>query len=733
MRMPTRAALSTYAGPTPRPVVPMRRLPSLASEARSSAGWYGMIRWAFFEMNRVPSRGTPRRTRASISSMSEPGSTTTPQPITQRQPGCRMPEGIVCKTYFSRPTTTVWPALFPPAYRATTFTWGASRSTTFPLPSSPHCVPTTTMLGMAHTSKDALRMLENLTDSQHALRPVRKAHCQYLAGTGARVTHDQDMTHALGARIGDRLVEPTADDVARDRRAQIAQPAGQRQRHRLVGREVDNEEIGPGLGHRDALRLHDRQRPADVEREADGRAVVAEAAEHVVVPAATRDRRAEAGHVCLEVRARVVVEAANLAQVEQHTLAEPIDLQQAIDLGQVRQRPARALVAREAGRQLQHRFTAEERRQRQQRVAHVRRRRQIGDQPLEGRAVLAGQRRAQLAPGNRIGLRLIEEAADEVGVTEVDLEPLEPERPEPFDGHRDDFHFGLGLIQSDQLDSRLVELAVVRDAGLVVAEHVRHVAEPDGLGLVAQPGRHHACDLGRDIGSERQHPPGLAVDEREHVALHGLVGPGREHVGELERRRDDLAVAPAAKHVEQRSLDVTLPLRLVRQIDTRALGELRVARLHGATPSRCETVFMRCTVAQSGSYSSSVIPPGAASTVQRRSSPSPRALRTMTRITIEWLTSTIVWSACACRSSVTPAATRSPTLAMVSPPSGAQRCGVERHCSHASGKRARMSSRVSPSHAPKAISAKAGAIRTGRRYGSAISSAEARARSSGLA
>src|SRR5262247_3652732 len=237
-----------------------------------------MIRCAFLEMKRLPSSCTPRRTSASISSISEPGSITTPQPITHRHPGCRMPDGIECRTYFSRPTTTVWPALLPPAYRATTFTCGASRSTTFPLPSSPHCVPTTTMLGMVHPSKDVLRMLEDLTDRQHALRSVREAHRQHLASAGPRVTDDQNVTHTLGPRIGDRFVEPTADDVARDRRAQIAQLAGQRQRHRLVRREVDDEEIGAGQRHRDALRLHDRQRPADVEREADGRAVVAEAA-----------------------------------------------------------------------------------------------------------------------------------------------------------------------------------------------------------------------------------------------------------------------------------------------------------------------------------------------------------------------------------------------------------------------------------------------------------------------
>jgi hypothetical protein len=73
-----------------------------------------MIRCAFFEMKRLPSSVTPRWTSASISWMSDAGSTTTPQPITQRQWGCRIPEGMECRTYFSRPTTTVWPALLPP-------------------------------------------------------------------------------------------------------------------------------------------------------------------------------------------------------------------------------------------------------------------------------------------------------------------------------------------------------------------------------------------------------------------------------------------------------------------------------------------------------------------------------------------------------------------------------------------------------------------------------------------
>ena len=45
-RMPTRLALSAYAGPMPRLVVPSLFLPRCRSISRSSSWWYGRIRWA---------------------------------------------------------------------------------------------------------------------------------------------------------------------------------------------------------------------------------------------------------------------------------------------------------------------------------------------------------------------------------------------------------------------------------------------------------------------------------------------------------------------------------------------------------------------------------------------------------------------------------------------------------------------------------------------------------------
>src|SRR3712207_1583949 len=53
--------------------------------------------------------------------------------------------------------TIVWPALLPPWKRMTASARSASRSTTLPLPSSPHWAPTTTMPGIAPPSVRSAR------------------------------------------------------------------------------------------------------------------------------------------------------------------------------------------------------------------------------------------------------------------------------------------------------------------------------------------------------------------------------------------------------------------------------------------------------------------------------------------------------------------------------------------------------------------------------------------------
>src|SRR5918997_3465028 len=106
-----------------------------------------MIRWALAEMRRFES-ATPRRSSSSSSFISTRGSITTPLPTTHTTSGLRIPDGTRWNLNVSPPRTIVCPALLPPWKRITRSACSASRSTTFPFPSSPHWAPTITSPGM---------------------------------------------------------------------------------------------------------------------------------------------------------------------------------------------------------------------------------------------------------------------------------------------------------------------------------------------------------------------------------------------------------------------------------------------------------------------------------------------------------------------------------------------------------------------------------------------------------
>src|SRR3970040_1270022 len=95
---------------------------------------------------------------------------------------------------------------------------------------------------------------------------------------------------------------------------------------------------GPARRPPPARRLNPQERPPHLEGETRRRAVVAEAAEHVVVATAPAERRPEAAHVPFAVHPGVVVEAADLPQVQDHRVREPVGPEQPVDLAEVRTR-----------------------------------------------------------------------------------------------------------------------------------------------------------------------------------------------------------------------------------------------------------------------------------------------------------------------------------------------------------------------------------------------------------
>src|SRR5882672_8979885 len=128
----------------PRPVVPMASGPRARSRAWSRTMWDGRMSGHCGEIRSRSNTGTPRSLSMWLSLSSASSDNTTPLPMKQRTCSRRIPEGMSDRMVLRPSMTSVWPALCPPWKRATAAARSVSRSTTLPLPSSPHWVPMTT-------------------------------------------------------------------------------------------------------------------------------------------------------------------------------------------------------------------------------------------------------------------------------------------------------------------------------------------------------------------------------------------------------------------------------------------------------------------------------------------------------------------------------------------------------------------------------------------------------------
>ena len=118
--------------------------------------------WARSETNnRFPLGSSPPvLIQFSTSVLRTHGSMTIPSPRTSEH-SCRViPDGSRWNLRTRSPMTTVCPALFPPWNRATQVACSAKRSTSFPLPSSPHCAPKMTVAGMLFNRNERTNVLE---------------------------------------------------------------------------------------------------------------------------------------------------------------------------------------------------------------------------------------------------------------------------------------------------------------------------------------------------------------------------------------------------------------------------------------------------------------------------------------------------------------------------------------------------------------------------------------------
>ena len=328
--------------------------------------------------------------------------------------------------------------------------------------------------------------------------------------------------------------QPRSSDQRRARRASEHGIEPARRRLRFLFEQRDHEAL-------------------QADGEAGGRGRGVERREHTVVASASAERHAQTRRVGLGDEARVVAERAHDREVDHHVVTDACGLEQLPRRGE--------LVERDLASQARGRLPA-----RGDRVApatYARHRRE-GDrdgsraasasQPVETDeiAVVSGDEH-RLAPlGRRCSSR--NERVQHRDRTHGDREIGEAGSTQRLDEHRDPLGVGGRTRLAHQLDAQLGELARLTAERLVLAEHLRRVAETVRAGLPCQTRRGETRDRHGHVRAQREQTA-IEVDQAkrrpfertrrslerrkvlDHGSLHKTVAPRREDVSDTMRYR----------------------------------------------------------------------------------------------------------------------------------------------------------------------------------------------------
>ena len=168
-------------------------------------------------------------------------------------------------------------------------------------------------------------------------------------------------------------------------------------------------------------------------------------------------------------------------------------------------------------------------------------------------------------------------------MADVDLVATDASRFHAASRERD--HLGVGdrSGRADQLRADLVSLAPVLKAAFLGRDNGSRVAEPQRQGSGAQLSGDQARDRHGPLADQRDHVA-ASVGELEKAPALLDAKPEVEHVHRLDKRGDDVAVAPTSHLGQQRFLRLTQDLRFQREEVSEAWNAAELELNWGLSP-----------------------------------------------------------------------------------------------------------------------------------------------------
>ena len=159
---------------------------------------------------------------------------------------------------------------------------------------------------------------------------------------------------------------------------------------------------------------------------------------------------------------------------------------------------------------------------------------------------------------------LLHDARHELHLAEADRKVLEPCAQQALDGQCEHFGIRRRARTADELDPRLVKLALPPHLALLRTENAADIGELERQRRVLETACDHACDGRRHLVAQRERFPAL-VKELEKLRRKLSAAVHRERIEVFDGRRYHFIIAPKRKKRRELRLDGALACGLCRQ------------------------------------------------------------------------------------------------------------------------------------------------------------------------
>ncbi len=263
----------------------------------------------------------------------------------------------------------------------------------------------------------------------------------------------------------------------------------------FISPDLKDKKIGRHPGDRSQPCIQSKEKCLQVKGESGRRCGKAITGHQIIVAATRADGSPNPTQIAGESDTGMIIESLQLTEIDGDMLFNPVGLKDIENLFKLSQGCAGTLVPRHLGGSGQHLTTAEETRERQDRLTQFRREFETSEKRLEPGRIFTGDSHFKLLRRRRFEREFIHDAAEKIDLSDINGKLFNAEGFKSADRHRNHFGISFDAIETNQFNPGLKNLAIFSCLFLGMAQNPATVTESQRQRQRLHPGRNDPGNL----------------------------------------------------------------------------------------------------------------------------------------------------------------------------------------------------------------------------------------------